>query len=82
MINKKCPYCGKDFTVRASDREQQYCSRECGMNARWSLHNAKKEEKKNAVKKGKKNMASLNEITKKAMEEHLTYGQYVAKYGL
>lgn len=62
-----CETCGK-FYLKSYEL-QLYCSPEC---------NPKKQKK---VEK-KEHKISINEITRLASAEHLTYGQYCAKHGL
>lgn len=66
----KCEFCGNNFEA---DAKRKFCTKECRENA----ERARK--RKNKPKKPK---LSLNKIAKLSREEGLSYGQYVAKYGL
>jgi predicted nucleic acid-binding Zn ribbon protein len=70
--NKRyCVVCGALLT---DYKHRRYCSEECKKKAnRIKVFRPKRKAKK---------MASLIDISAKANEEGLTYGQYVAKYGL
>ena len=78
-----CAYCGSPFIQK--NCKQKFCSVSC------RDENKKKRFKENPEKYSyyKKRKSSrktkgnaIGEINKKALEEGLTYGQYVAKYGL
>ena len=90
---KSCKICGKPFVPRIAN--QLCCSAECSnINARSISRknekiNREKEEKRvleeARIKKRKERTLkplSISEINKRARKEHLTYGQYCAKYGL
>lgn len=81
MENKNCIICGKEFTPKA--RNQICCSIKCGNRRNILLMESKrkkpKPEKKNIVKKP---TLSLTDIQKMAQKEGISYGQYIAKYGL
>lgn len=64
----KCAWCGKTFKY---DRRKNYCSYDCRRKANGKRKNNRK-----------KANVSLEEIAKRCREENLSYGQYVAKYGL
>lgn len=87
-VVRVCKRCGKEFTVTDNSR-RVFCCDEC--RERWHIEQksrerkAIKEEKASAkrVKSSrKKKVLSISEICKLAMEEHLSYGQYVERYGL
>ena len=65
----KCQMCGKPLEVH----QKKYCS-DC------SGKKHKPIEKKPAEKK--RNVLSISEINRRALAEHLSYGEYVMKYGL
>ena len=78
-----CAYCGKTFIPKNS--KQKYCSVAC------RDKNKKKRIKENPDKytyyrerktRRKAKGTDLGRINEKARAEGLTYGQYVAKYGL
>lgn len=72
-----CVICGKP-TNRA--RTIKYCSKECYEESRRRVFREGRIKK--TEKKPKKPVLSISEICKLAAEEHLTYGQYVEKYGV
>lgn len=64
-----CSYCGKTFKW---DRKKRYCSDECRELAAGRR-----------IRKPKKPKGlSIDAISRLAFKENLSYGQYVAKYGL
>lgn len=68
-----CGFCEKEFKTM---RVKTYCSNEC----RYAANGQKKEVNKD---KGKtKPKVSLAELNARARAEVLSYGQYMAKYGL
>ena len=72
--SKECENCGKTFVPTNS--RSLYCCPAC-------REESKKLMKAQREKAGKtKYNLSINEINERALAEHLTYGQYVAKYGL
>lgn len=90
---KVCPICGKTFKAK---RKRDYCcSQVCTrmnnskMSAEWyrtqvEIYREQAEINRSVKtprpRKGKN--LTVAEINKRARAEHLTYGQYVAKYGL
>lgn len=72
---KECAICHRIF--KAVNERNLYCSAKC-------LQEAKNEQRRNKVKirRAGENCESIEEINRKALAEHLTYGQYVAKYGI
>ena len=71
---KSCFICGNSFIGIA---QQKYCCKECAMMA-----NKRSQQESQVRRRHKKANADLVDIVRKAIEEGLTYGQYVAKYGL
>lgn len=81
-----CAVCGKPLT---SYRSYIYCSRECSVKAsknssnqiykQNSEINRQMAKQRTSVKKPK---LSISEICKLALAEHLSYGEYVEKYGV
>lgn len=67
-----CDGCGKQFTA---NRKRAYCCNECRMEANGRYRKQQKKEKP-------KPKYTLAEINARARAERLTYGQYMAKYGL
>lgn len=77
MIQKKqktCLVCGKSFIGLV---QQKYCCKKCATMA----YNRNQQERQERRRRKKAN-ADLIDIARKSREEGLTYGQYVAKYGL
>lgn len=80
-----CEICGKPLTEYSS---YLYCSKECSLMAKRQMlkensernRQMREQAKKSAKPKGPK--LSISEICKLALEEHLTYGEYVEKYKL
>lgn len=66
----ECEFCGDLFE---SDTKRRFCTPECRL---------KYEREKKKPKKTKKPKLSLNDVAKLCREECLSYGKYVAKYGL
>ena len=75
---KSCTICGKPLGEYHSNL---YCSKKCSCeaNKRRLRENA---EVKSIKPKKKKPKLSISEICKLAMEEHLSHGEYVKKYGV
>ena len=78
---KKCAICGMQFTS-AKSNTKKYCSVECVVEAKRLRCEQNRrfcaERKRHAGEKNK----SIVEIDRRAKDEGLTYGQYVAKYGI
>lgn len=78
-VQKKCRICGAILT----GRQISCCSKEC---LKESERRRRAEQKQNEVipmpKPRRKPKLSISEICRLALEEHLTYGQYVQKYGV
>lgn len=75
----ECVVCGKYFA--RTHNAQKFCSDDC------RVASTREREKRNRFnskirKRVKKQNRSIADITQAAIKEHLTYGQYVAKYGL
>lgn len=80
---QKCYECGKEFIP--SRNGALTCSQKCSKARTKRLAKEKRKEKtkvNNNKRSYKKKEKSMNEILISAMAEHMTYGQYVAKYGL
>lgn len=69
LFHLNCAWCGKAFTY---DRKKRYCSEECKLIAN---------NKKKPIKRKAPSMTA-GEIGAMARQEGLSYGQFVAKYGL
>jgi hypothetical protein len=83
---KPCAVCGKPFAAKR--QKDCCCSKECtriNENRRrqewWKEQSEINRSTKNPKRRKKKGLTAA-EINKRARAEHLTYGQYVAKYGL
>lgn len=69
----KCEICGREF----EKNEMKYCSRAC---ARKALKAKELEKIRKKWKDGKQ--LTINEVNELALQEHMTYGQFVGKYGV
>lgn len=90
----QCPVCGKMFDREPKKGNQMYCGLECRRKAELESKRLSSQRNKllipfNSIdppkkpkKKKKSNMESIVEIDRLAKSEGLTYGQYVAKYGV
>ena len=67
MRTYECNWCGMSFET---DHKRKYCSDDCRLKA-----NGKRYRKKKLAKE-------LSSVENLAREAGMTYGQYVAKYGL
>ena len=79
-IKRICPICGKEFEVPITSG-MKFCSSKCrGKNRSTN----KKEPVVRLVetRKTRKAKTSIQEISKAARDEGITYGQYVVKHGL
>ena len=74
---KKCEVCGNILI----GKHFKYCSQGCREEAERQ-RKAEAQEIKAKKRRSRKPKLSIGEICKRAAEEHLTYGQYVLKYGL
>ena len=70
-MRRNCAMCGKKF--KTSKHNKYYCSEECKLkNPRYRSILTKK--------KKPKQIESIADINRKALELNMTYGEYVAKY--
>lgn len=80
-MNKKCSRCG--LMMKNVHPQRKYCP-ECAMDVkRETVLKFNREKRKNGkvkLKTSKSTMIDITEINKRARQEGLTYGQYVAKY--
>ena len=67
-----CKVCGKEFM--SSQKFRTYCSDECK-----SCNSRHRPEPKQKIKKSK---LSVTDISLMAAELHMSYGEYVAKFGV
>ena len=67
--HQMCLYCGEYFSAPSI---RKYCSKRCAQRACKGVTRIRR----------KKDGLSLVEIAKRCRDENLSYGQYVAKYGL
>lgn len=83
---KVCPVCGKTFTVpRIKDVTcSPACSKAYGQKQvrEWYKEQTEINKSNRNPRKPKNKPMTFAQINEKARAEHLTYGQYVAKYGL
>ncbi len=70
-----CPTCGKNFLYSSS--RKRYCSVECQKKAQKM-----RTDEAVPVRPRKKRPKTMAEIAKAARKEHLSYGEYVVKYGI
>ena len=89
---KTCPICNKEYITHASYRK--YCGDDCAKEAKRRSRIAYSDiyrEKCKIIKRQKRaekkriqvsNFPDLEEVDRMARESGMTYGQYVAKYGL
>lgn len=90
----QCPVCGEMFVRERKKPNQRYCSLDCSKKAELESKKLSERQNKSLIahrsieppkkpkKKKKSNMESIVEIDRLAKSEGLTYGQYVAKYGV
>ena len=71
----KCRICGKTFV--AEYWKAKYCSYECKQDARKQRKKQQIEELRHRMDTKKLTIEDINEL---ALAEHLSYGQFVAKY--
>ncbi|MGM9551534.1 MAG: hypothetical protein ACI3XA_04695 [Clostridia bacterium] len=77
VSRRYCSKCGTIFTPK--NGEWYFCSDKC----RGEEANANREKvRAPQSKKKKEKKETITSIQRKAQKEHLTYGQYVQKYGL
>lgn len=76
-----CPVCGKEFT----DRTRKYCSPKCskeGYRRRQADYSIKRYHTEKESRQGEagrtKKLSPLEEISRRAREAGMSYGQYVA----
>lgn len=82
----KCAWCNNEFT-RLSSSRKRYCSEQC---KKASAQNQRKEALKKIMKefrkpkkqKKQKPKQSISDINQKARALHMSYGEYVSKYGV
>ena len=79
LMIKKCPVCGRTFTSTAHARK--YCDIECARDASY-IRSAERVRKYRMRARHATKGDSLAKINTLAREEGLTYGKYVAKYGI
>ena len=77
----KCAYCGKVFTKNSGP--QKFCSKECYLSQRRESYDpVKRREERKRRQKPAKPDSELARINRQAREIGLSYGQYVARYGV
>ena len=75
----KCEECGKPLGEYHSS---VYCSKKCCYEATKRRLRERTKDSKPKQRRKKQPKLTIGEICRLAMEEHLTYGQYVEKYGV
>jgi len=76
-MNKKCERCG--LMMKNVHPQRKYCP-ECAEDVKRELYSKFNREKSKAKSRRKQSTIDIIEINKRARQEGLTYGQYVAKY--
>ena len=76
-VNKKCSRCG--LMMKNVHPQRKYCP-ECAKDVQREISKQINREKSKAKSRRKQSMTDIVEINKRARQEGLTYGQYVAKY--
>lgn len=76
--SKECENCGKMFVP--TNTRSLYCSEHCRKESKKLIKKQQRERAKMAA--GTRNNATINQINAMALKEHISYGQYVAKYGI
>ena len=82
----KCAWCNNEFT-RLSTSRKRYCSEDCKNTANKNKKNEALKEvmkgfRKSEKEKNKKPKLTITEINQKARVLHMSYGEYVSKYGV
>lgn len=82
LKEKKCEICGKVFI--ANNVRSLYCSEPCRQKGKLlkKENSSKRKTGRTGKRKMEKDKRTINEINTAALAEHLSYGQYVAKYHL
>lgn len=73
---RTCVICGKDFITETW--RSKYCSYECKIEGAKKREAERLKELKGKHQQGKK--LTIEEISALALAEHISYGQWVAKY--
>lgn len=76
---KSCTICGKPLGEYHSNL---YCSKECAYEATKRRLRENAEIKSIKPKEPKKPKLTISEVCRRAFAEHLSYGEYVKKYGV
>lgn len=85
VVKMVCRRCGKEFST--NNLQRRYCSDQCQMRAKHDRERERSrsvyKEKKKECEKRKNNAEAIESIANRAWEtERMSYGKYVAKYGL
>ena len=80
IIIHNCEICGKEY--KPFSARQKYCSTDCSREAYKRASRKVRHIKIIEPKKKKPPTLSISDICRLAREEHMSYGKYVAKYGL
>ena len=79
LREKKCEICGKVFIT--NNVRNIYCSPPCRQKGR-TYKKEELQEREREKKRAKSSKLTITQINELALAEHLSYGQYVAKYHL
>ena len=80
METRNCIICGKEFTPK--NKRQICCSGKCGGKRNILVMQDKRKKPKPEKKVVIKPVLSITDIQNMAQKEGISYGQYIAKYGL
>ena len=80
MIPRTCSICGKVFT--ACSTRHKYCGDDCRKVATKTWERERCRREKEARERKKKNARTIGEISAAAKKAGMTYGEYVAKFGV
>lgn len=85
MKQKRCIQCGAVFIDESKGRPRKYCSRKCAKANADGIKSYEeiKRENEESRKREAKVIATgtLEEVNERARALHMTYGQYMEKYG-
>lgn len=85
MEKTRCIQCGTVFSDESRGRPRKYCSKKCAKafaDGIKSYAQIKREEEEKRKQEAKIIASgSIEEVNERARALHMTYGQYMAKYG-
>lgn len=80
---KVCPFCQKTFIPKCV--HQIYCNASCRTKLKYRNNKRKRQLQvsiERAIRKKRRRGLSIEEINRAALQEGISYGKYVLKYGL